>query len=171
MDMTLYEIGQAYQYFLEQIEAGEIPEEAIQDTLDGIEGDFREKADNIACMIKNLESQVSAMKAEEQSLSARRKVRESRIRQLKDFLCSSMLEINLKKIETTRNLIFLRKSPPSIKIEHVPSFIEWAQGNNQDALLTYRDPEPSKTRIKEYLDSGGEIPGVSVEQKQGLQIK
>lgn len=171
MDMTLYEIGQAYQYFLEQAGAGEIPEEAIQDTLDGIEGDFREKADNIACMIKNLEYQVSAMKAEEQTLSARRKAKENRVRQLKSYLCENMLAINLKKIETARNLISLRKSPPAIKIEDIPRFIEWAQRNDQDALLTYRDPEPSKTRIKEYLDSGGEIPGVSMEQKQSLQIK
>lgn len=170
MNMTLYEIGQAYQYFLEQVEAGEIPEEAINDTLGGIEGDFKEKADNIACMIKNMEYQVAAMKAEEQSLAGRRKAKESRARQLKDYLCENMLAINLKKIETARNLISLRKSPPAIKIEDVPRFIEWAQGH-EESLLTYRDPEPRKTRIKEYLDSGGEIPGVSVEQKQGLQIK
>lgn len=170
MDMTLYEIGQAYQYFLEQVEAGEVPEEAINDTLSGIEGDFKEKADNIACMIKNLEYQASSMKAEEQTLSARRKAKESRVRQLKDYLCENMLAINLKKIETARNLISLRKSPPAIKIENIPRFIEWAQGH-EESLLTYREPEPSKKQIKEYLDSGGEIPGVSVEQKQALQIK
>ena len=138
MDMTLYEIGQAYQYFLEQAEAGEIPEEAINDTLGGIEGDFREKADNVACMIKNLEVQASAIKAEEQTLSARRKAKENRVRQLKDYLCENMLAINLKKIETTRNLISLRKSPPAIKIEDIPRFIEWAQGHEESLLTRVR---------------------------------
>lgn len=170
MDMTLYEIGQVYQYFLEQAEAGEIPEEAIQDTLDGIEGDFREKADNIACMIKNLERFIDAIKAEEKALYARRKSKENQAQRLKDYLMSSMLEFGEPKIELPRSVIAIRKSPPAIKIEDIPRFIEWAQGH-EESLLTYRDPEPSKTRIKEYLDSGGEIPGVSVEQKQGLQIK
>ena len=46
MDMKLHEIGQAYQYFLDQVEEGEIPEEAISDTLDAIEGEFKEKAED-----------------------------------------------------------------------------------------------------------------------------
>lgn len=170
MDMALYEIGQAYQYFLEQVEAGEVPEEAINDTLSGIEGDFKEKADNIACMIKNLERFIDAIKMEEKSLYTRRKSKENQVQRLKNYLMNSMLELGKPKMELTRSVITIRKSPPSIKIENIPRFIEWAQGH-EESLLTYRDPEPSKKQIKEYLDSGGEIPGVSVEQKQALQIK
>ena len=58
--MTLYEIAQDYQIFLEQIEAGEIPEEAVEDTLDSMAGEFREKADQIACVIKNLRAEAAA---------------------------------------------------------------------------------------------------------------
>ena len=170
MDMALYEIGQAYQYFLEQVEAGEVPEEAINDTLSGIEGDFKEKADNIACMIKNLERFIDAIKMEEKSLYTRRKSKENQVQRLKNYLMNSMLELGKPKMELTRSAITIRKSPPSIKIENIPRFIEWAQGH-EESLLTYREPEPSKKQIKEYLDSGGEIPGVSMEQKQALQIK
>ena len=91
MDMALYEIGQAYQYFLEQVEAGEVPEEAINDTLSGIEGDFKEKADNIACMIKNLERFIDAIKMEEKSLYTRRKSKENQVQRLKNYLMNSML--------------------------------------------------------------------------------
>lgn len=170
MDMTLYEIGQAYQYFLEQVEAGEVPEEAINDTLSGIEGDFKEKADNLACMIKNLQYFVDIIKAEEKVLSARRKSKESQIQWLKDYLMCSLLEIGQSRMETARNMISIRKTKASVHIEDTRNFIEWAQ-ENEDSLLTYHDPDPNKTRIKEYLDAGGEIPGVSMEQGQTLQIR
>ena len=48
--MKLYEIAAEYQAFLDAVEAGEIPEEAIGDTLDGIVGEFDQKADNIAAI-------------------------------------------------------------------------------------------------------------------------
>ena len=50
--MNLYEISADYQRFQEQVESGEIPEEAIADTLEAIEGNFDDKVDSIACIIK-----------------------------------------------------------------------------------------------------------------------
>ena len=52
--MNLYEISVDYRRFQEQVESGEIPEEAIADTLEAIEGNFDDKVDSIACIIKSL---------------------------------------------------------------------------------------------------------------------
>ena len=52
--MTLYEINQTYQEFFDKVESGEIPEEAVSDTLESLDGEFEDKADNIACYIKSL---------------------------------------------------------------------------------------------------------------------
>ena len=62
--MKLYEIKNTYLDFLARMESGEIPEEAVQDTLEGLEGVFEEKADNIACLIKTLNAEASAIKTE-----------------------------------------------------------------------------------------------------------
>ena len=55
--MNLYELGEMYQKLQDSIERGEIPEDAIEDTLNGLDEEIKSKSDNIACMVKNLESE------------------------------------------------------------------------------------------------------------------
>ena len=62
--MKLYEISSQYNQFLQAVENGDIPIEAVSDTLEAIEGEFEDKADNIACLIKNKEAEMLAIKAE-----------------------------------------------------------------------------------------------------------
>ena len=69
--MKLYEISNEYNQFLQAVEDEEIPIEAVADTLEGIKGEFNEKADNIACMIKNQEAEMLAIKAEKDALNKR----------------------------------------------------------------------------------------------------
>ena len=74
--MKLYEIANDYLALLQAIDEGEIPEEAIADTLEAIEGEIEFKADNLACVLKTLNAEVSAIKAEErhlQSVESKRK--------------------------------------------------------------------------------------------------
>ena len=60
--MKLYEISDEYNQFLQAVEDEEVPIEAVADTLEGIKGEFNEKADNIACMIKNQEAEMPRKK-------------------------------------------------------------------------------------------------------------
>ena len=46
--MKLYEIANDYLALVQAVEDEEIPEEAISDTLEAIEGEIEVKADNIA---------------------------------------------------------------------------------------------------------------------------
>ena len=48
----------------------------MEDTLDSMAGEFREKADQIACAIKNLRAEAVAIKEEEAALYLRRKAKE-----------------------------------------------------------------------------------------------
>ena len=56
------------------------------DTLDGIEEDFEEKAENIAALIKSLKAETESLKAEEAALSKRRKVKENQKKYLETYL-------------------------------------------------------------------------------------
>lgn len=167
--MKLYEIAADYQNFMEAVESGEIPIEAVSDTLESIQEMLEEKVDNIACLIKNLTADITAIKTEENNLAERRKVKENQIERLKTYLSETLQNNNIPKIETARNKISFRKSEP-VDFENENDFIEWAI-KNRDELLTYSAPKVNKTEIKKAIANGAELPGVSIKTKYNLQIK
>jgi outer membrane murein-binding lipoprotein Lpp len=67
------------------------------DTLEMIEAEFEDKAENIAVFVKELAAEADALKKEENALAARRKSREKTIERLKSYLLRSMEQVNLKK--------------------------------------------------------------------------
>lgn len=168
--MKLYEISETRLRFLEAIESGEIPEEAIADTLAGIDGEFDEKADDIACYIKTLLSESQAIKSEIDTLTERAATKKHKADKLTDYLFQQFKLSGKSKLETARNVLSIRKNPPSVQIENEESFVMWAKGNNAD-LLTFKDPTPNKKEIKIALQSGAKIPGAKLEQGEKLAIK
>jgi Siphovirus Gp157. len=73
------------------------------DTLDGIEEDFEEKAENIAAFIKSLSAEAEDLKAEESALSKRRKAKENQITYLKAYLIDNMTAIGRKLIDKPKS--------------------------------------------------------------------
>lgn len=167
--MKLYEIANDYEALIEAIESGEIPEDAIADTLEGIESLLEDKADNIACLIKNIKADVQAIRAEELNLAERRKSKENQIERLTTYLSETLQRVGIAKMETARNKISFRKSE-SVLVADECDFIEWARKNHDD-LLTYKDPTINKTAIKKAIASGEKIEGALIESKLNIQIK
>ena len=167
--MKLYEIATDYRTFLEAVENGEIPEEAIADTLESITALLEDKADNIACMIKNMTAEAAAIKAEEQNLAERRKTKEKQIERMKAYLSDTLQLNNIAKLETARNKISFRKSE-SVKVDNEADFIKWAENNNRE-YLTYKEPTIDKTTIKQGIKEGWEVYGAHIETKMNMQIK
>lgn len=98
--MNLYEITGNYLELINMMSDENIDQEMIKDTLESIEGDFEEKADNYAKIIKNLESEIAALKEEENRLALRRKSRENNIELLKNNLEAAMKAMNKPKFKT-----------------------------------------------------------------------
>lgn len=169
MGLKLYEIAQEYEAFLAAVDAGEIPEEAIADTLEAIVSTLEDKADNVACVIKNFTAEIEAIKAEETRLQERRKQKERQAEGLKSYLSETLLRAGFNKIESARNKISFRKSE-SVAVENEEYFIEWA-GNHGNQYLTYAAPKINRAEIKKALAGGAEIEGVHIETKQNIQIK
>ena len=166
--MKLYEIANDYLALMQAVEDGEIPEEAIADTLEAISGEIEVKADNIACLLKNLEADAVAIKAEETRLAERRKAKERAHDRLKQYLSDVLQKTGIYKIETARNHITFRKSE-SVEVDD-NVFIAWATENNAD-LLTFSAPKANKTEIKKALKSGAEITGAQLVSNMNIQIK
>lgn len=166
--MKLYELTNDYLALLEAIDNDEIPEEAIADTLESITACIEDKADSIACMLKNLDAECIAIKAEEASLAERRKAKERQHERIKQYLSDTLQSAGLDKIETARNRITFRKSE-SVEVDE-EAFIKWAEINRDD-LLTYSAPKVNKTAIKQALKDGIEIVGAELHIKNNIQIK
>lgn len=140
------------------------------DTLTGIEGEFDEKAENLAVAVKNLSADVEAMKVEEKKLRERRVNAERQVERMKVYLMKSMQAIGKTKINTPKARISLCKNPVSVIVENERALIEWAQLND-DSILKFKDPELKKNDIKALLGLHVEIPYCHLERKDGVRIK
>jgi hypothetical protein len=157
-----------YAALMDAIDADELPEEAIADTLEAITSSIEDKADNIACLLKNLDAEIGAFKAEEDRLKKRRQSKEAAYERLKQYLSDSLQRAGMCTLETARNKITFRKSEKVICNDDV--FMNWAMGNRDD-LLTYTSPKANLTAIKNAIKRGDEIAGVEIQINQNIQIK
>lgn len=98
--MRLYELTEQWDAVFNMMEDGETDEQVIFDTLEAIEGEIEYKADNYARIIRNLQANVSALKAEEERLFQRRKSAENHIQRLKDTLQANLEFIGKTKFKT-----------------------------------------------------------------------
>lgn len=168
--MKLYELASEYRSFLEAVENGEIPEECIADTLEAITGEIEVKADNIACLLKDIDGDIAKIKAEENNLAERRKQLEKFAENIKKYLSDTLLHLGINKVESARNKITFRKSE-AVEVADEFSFIEWCQKNDKDDYLTYKAPTVNKTAIKSALKDGAKIDGAILISKQNIQIR
>ena len=98
--MKLYELTEQWDAVFNMMEDGETDEQVIFDTLESIEGEIEDKADNYAKMIRNLQTSVDVLKAEEERLYYRRKSTENHIQRLKDNLQANLEFIGKTKFKT-----------------------------------------------------------------------
>lgn len=169
--MNLYEINQTYKAFLDQIASGDIPEEAIADTLEALDGEFDEKADNIACYIKSLLSDAQAIKAEQDALSERATAKKHKAESLQNYLYQQFKARGKDKLETPRNVLKIRKNPPAVQIDDEAAFLSYAKDHGDLSFIKIKDPEVNKTAVKDWLKGGNEYPHAQLVSGEKLTIK
>ena len=87
--MNIYEINKAIENILEDsLSVDEATGEILFDEsdLNALDAEISEKIENVACYIKNLAADISALKEEEKNLSTRRKQKERKIDSLKGYV-------------------------------------------------------------------------------------
>lgn len=164
--MSLYQLTKEWQALYDQIE--NIPEDAFQDTLEAIEGEFDDKVDNIACFIKDLDAEADKIKEERDALKQREDAKRTKANRLREYLKDQMIAIGKKKVETPRNLVTLAKSAPRVETDE--EFIAWAE-KSADFLLNYEPPKPNKKAIQQAIKDGVSVMHVRLENRQALRIK
>lgn len=108
--MKLYELTEEYLTLQELAYNPEVDEQTLRDTLDGVSGEFEDKAVGCAKIIVNAKADIEAIKAEEDRLRARRKHLESQMDWLKNYLLANMQAIGKEKIKTALFNISVQKN-------------------------------------------------------------
>lgn len=96
----LYEISEELMTLEDMLYDDTVDQETVQDTLEMINMDFEDKADNYAKIIRTMDASIKALKDEEQRLSGRRKALEERQKWLKDTLEANMRYTGKMKFKT-----------------------------------------------------------------------
>lgn len=141
------------------------------DTLEGIEGEFEMKAENIAAFIKSLKAQSDILKNEETALKKRRDTKDRQIESLKIYLLNQMKAIGRKKIDMPKAVISIRNNAPSLVVDDELELINWAEENDMDSFLNYQLPKIKKSEVKKACKDNMNIPYVHMESKESLTIK
>ena len=159
MNMKLFEIDEAIENFIVNNidpETGEINNLEELEQLNALRED---KLEAIALAYKNYSAEVTALKAEKKVFDDRIKKAEKSAESCKNYLAYAL---NGEKLKTTKVSVSYRTSTqvivaPGTKLPH--------------ELLTFKEPEPNKTLLKELLKEGATIDGCSLETKSNIQIK
>ena len=140
------------------------------DTLDGIEGEFSDKAENIACIIKQYLVTADAHETEERRQRAEKERYRKGAERLKKYLLDNMTEMNLNKVSGIKATVSVRNNAESVAVDDEDAFRSWALDNGRRDLLRFKDPDINKTAIKGALKVGEDIPA-RLERTRTVVIK
>ena len=162
---TLYELTGNYITLMDMLDDPEVDPITLMDTLDAVEGELDEKAENYGRIIRNLEAEAKALKEEADRLSRRKRTIDNNIDSLKKRLQLSMELTGKDAIDTPLFKFRIQKNAPSVVVD-----LDDLQDMPME-YLTYHEPTVNKAAIKDALKAGEVIEGCRLVEKQSIQIK
>lgn len=163
---SIYEITDDFLHIQDMMEDPELDPQTLADTLEAIEGELEVKAENYAKVMKNLEGDIVAIKAEIDRLTSKKKAIENNIKNMKATLQNVMEVTGKTKFKTDLFSFGIQKNAPSVVID-----VEDVRDIPED-YLKFKEPEVDKTAIKAAINDGVDLSGIAhLEQSQSLRIR
>ena len=163
---SLYELTAEYQALLMMAEEEDTDEQAILDTMEGLEGEIEDKAQGYACVMRQISADIEAVKAEIDRLKKRKETMENNITNMKKVLQYSMEAVGKTKFKTPLFSFGIQNNPPSVVLDE--QYIE----NIPEEYLIPQEPKIDRQKIKEDIKAGKDLEGLAhLEQTQSLRIK
>ena len=139
------------------METGEIID---TEKLEALEIEREQKIEGVILWRKDLLAEAEAVKNEARNLTSRARALENKAEQLKEWTDNVL---HGEKFKTERCSVSYRKSS-SVVIDDVHQLpVEVWKEVSEDWI--------SKSKIKEFIDSGKEVNGAHIEEKQSIVIK
>lgn len=164
MNKSLFGITEELLQIFENIEIDEETGELLNlEQLEEIQGEFDDKASNIALYIQELQAQAEAIKNKREALNDRQKSTTNKAERLKAYLSDMMNRAGKTKVETDDVRISFRKSE---SVDILDQSLIPQEYLNEKLTIT-----PDKTEIKKAIKNGQDIAGAMLIENQNLQIK
>lgn len=161
---SIYDITGDILLIQRMIEDG-VPEEAFAEALARFEGELSVKLDSYAMVIKNIQSDVDGIKAEEKRLAERRKLMEKNIDRMQQAMSMALETVDPdkdgKKRVKTEKFTFSFRSSSTVEVDE----------SKVSRYYIKTKTEVDKAAIKKILAIGGKVHGAQLVENQSLQIK
>ena len=158
---TLYELTNQYQQLLEL--ESEIDEQTFIDTLQSIDEAIEDKAENLAKVIKEIESTVSVITNEISRLQSKKQALNNRVANLKTYLQGEMEKVNKTKVKGALFTVNIQNNPPSLRVNRTD--------NIPKDFFIEQEPTLDKAKLKKAIKGGDAIDGVELVQTRGVRIR
>ena len=167
---SVYELTGTLMLVQQLLTDGEEEEEVIRDTLEAVQGEYDYKIEGCCKVIKNIEADINAYKAEAKRLTDRAKSLEKNIERLKATIFNSMKATNTTNIKGQLFKISIAKNGGKLPVVYDKS--------NKDITALLPDQlvniveTPNLEAIRELLEAGKVVEGFSLgERGESLRIK
>lgn len=163
---SIYELTDDFLRIQEMMEDPELDPQTLADTFEAVDGELELKAESYAKVMKNLEGDIVAIKAEIDRLTSKKKAIENNIKNMKATLQGVMEATGKTKFKTDLFSFGIQKNAPSVVID-----VEDVRDIPED-YLKFKEPEVDKTAIKAAINDGVDLSGIAhLEQSQSLRIR
>lgn len=173
---SLYELTGDFAKWADYLENNELEPElaaALTEALDNLGEDIADKLENCAKIIKNNESDIEGLKAEEARLRAMRQAKENANKRLKDRMTDAMLATvkpdkdGKRKLKTKLFSFGIQKNAARVVLDE--SYVE----NVPECYFKPRKPEDiDRTKIKQDIEAGVDLSGLAhLETTESIRIR
>ena len=163
---SIYELTNEFSLLWELMEEGTLDDEALAGAFDCTKEELAIKLEGYCKFIKNLESDIEGLKAEEKRLAARRKTMENTIERSKAAMLNALKVAGEKKIPCGSFTVSAQVNPPKVILDE--QYIE----NIPEKYLTFKEPEVNRKAMLDALKAGENLDGLAhLETGESLRIR
>ena len=160
---NLYELASNYQTVLNMLYDEDVDEEMILDTLEAIEGEIEDKADNYAYIIAEILNDANACKKEKDRLEKRQKNLENKAKNLKKNLAEIMKNTGKTNFKTQLHTFRIQKNGGKRALT-----IDGEVPDEYQKTIIENDTD----KIRQALENGENLPFAHLEpREESLRIK
>ncbi len=163
---SLYELTGDAIRLRDLLTEGEIDEEIIRDAIVNNNEEIALKLENYAKFIKNTESDIAGLKAEELRLKDKRKALENTIERMKKAMQDALILSGNNKVKSPLFTFSIQKNPPSVVMDE--QYIE----NIPEKYIIHPEPTIDRKALLDDLKSGVDLDGIAhIEQTESMRIR